>query len=84
MKSLLIWLFATLIGGGVGFVISSLTGLNFYLCVVSGFIIGSSIGVTANIYRGNESIYSDSVVTDQSKEISDGSDENPDNSKDLT
>jgi len=54
MKSFFTWFIATLIGAAVGFGISWLTGLNIYLCIGIGIILGSSAGVTANIHRGEQ------------------------------
>jgi hypothetical protein len=54
MKSFFTWFIATLIGAAVGFGISWLTGLNIYLGIGIGIILGSSAGVTANIHRGEQ------------------------------
>lgn len=51
MKSVLIWLSAVVIGGGIGYGIGILSELNIYLTVGLGIIVGSSIGVTINIHR---------------------------------
>ncbi|MFP8489020.1 hypothetical protein ACKGJO_07940 [Gracilimonas sp. Q87] len=54
MKSFLIWLLATFIGAALGFGISWLTGINLYLSLGIGIILGSSAGVTANMDRVRE------------------------------
>lgn len=51
MKSFFIWLIAVIIGGMSGFGVSYLLGLNLYLTVGVGIILGSSAGVTINIHR---------------------------------
>lgn len=51
MKSVLIWLSAVVIGGGIGYGIGVFNDLNIYLTVGLGIIVGSSIGVTINIHR---------------------------------
>ncbi|MDR9419912.1 hypothetical protein [Gracilimonas sp.] len=51
MKSLFVWVLATLIGIALGFGLSWLTGFNIYLSTGIGAILGSSAGVTANIHR---------------------------------
>ncbi len=56
MKSFLIWLLVTVTGAGIGYGISWLTGLNPYLCIGVGMVIGSSIGVTANIHRDQQAM----------------------------
>lgn len=59
MKSVLIWLLVTALGAGIGYGLSWLTGLNLYICIGIGAIIGSSIGVTANIHRDQQGLISD-------------------------
>ncbi|MDZ7805672.1 MAG: hypothetical protein U5K71_00985 [Gracilimonas sp.] len=60
MKSFFIWLLATLLGAALGFGLSWLIGMNLYLYVGVGIILGNSAGITANIYRGRESTEFDS------------------------
>lgn len=70
MKSFLIWLLATFIGTAIGFGISWLTGINLYLSLWIGIILGSSAGVTANIHRVREIEYGlkiDSPISDPLK-----------------
>lgn len=54
MKSFVFWFLATLIGAGIGYGISWLIGINPYLSIGIGLILGSSAGVTANIHRGEQ------------------------------
>lgn len=74
MKSFLIWLLVTVTGAGIGYGISWLTGLNPYLCMGVGVVIGSSIGVTANIHRDQQPMpgrEDDSIVDKSSSKTSD-------------
>lgn len=54
MKSFLIWLIATFFGTALGYGLNWLTGLNIYLCLGIGAVIGSSAGITVNIHRERE------------------------------
>jgi|AntRauTorckE6833_2_1112554.scaffolds.fasta_scaffold06705_3 hypothetical protein len=54
MKSIMIWLFAFILGGTTGYMIGYYFGLNVYLWAGLGVIIGSSAGITLNIHRSRD------------------------------
>jgi|AntRauTorcE11897_2_1112592.scaffolds.fasta_scaffold01246_5 hypothetical protein len=54
MKSFFTWFVAVIVGGGLGFALSYFIDFNIYLAIGVGIIIGSSLGVTINIYREPE------------------------------
>lgn len=54
MKSFFIWFIALIVGALLGFGASYLIGLNVYLSVGVGIILGSSAGVTINVHREKE------------------------------
>lgn len=54
MKSALIWIMAVSIGAGLGYVAHLLLGLNIWLLVASGGVVGSSVGITINIYNDED------------------------------
>ncbi|MEX0724173.1 MAG: hypothetical protein WD357_05850 [Gracilimonas sp.] len=54
MKSFFTWFAAVIVGGGIGFTLSHFIDFNMYLAIGAGIIIGSSIGITLNIYREPE------------------------------
>jgi hypothetical protein len=56
MKSFLLWLLATILGAGIGYGVGWLTGINLYLCIGIGVIIGSSIGITSYIHREQQAM----------------------------
>jgi hypothetical protein len=62
MKSFFIWLLAILFGAALGFGLNWLTGMNLYLCIGIGIILGNSAGITANIHRSREPIEFDSTL----------------------
>lgn len=51
MNRFLIWILGILVGAFLGYGVGFVTGLNLYLCMGTGVIFGSSIGITINMQR---------------------------------
>jgi hypothetical protein len=51
MKNTFLWMCGILVGMAIGYGLSFVVPLSVYLLVLGGFILGSSVAITYNIYR---------------------------------
>ncbi|MEX0845741.1 MAG: hypothetical protein WD022_10680 [Balneolaceae bacterium] len=56
MKSFLIWFLTVFAGAGIGYALSFVLEVNFYLLIVAGIILGSTAGITINIHQEKEAL----------------------------
>ncbi len=65
MKSILIWIFCLLCGVACGYGLSFYLDINFYLLMVGGAIVGSTVGITLNIHREDEFVFHEEEIVEQ-------------------